>query len=110
MGPKITVDCATMANKGLELIEAHCLFGLRTEQCQTVLHAQSIVHCLVEFIDGSLLAQLCPPSMTFPIQHALLYPDRAPATPRCPWTGFSPSISAPWTRPATPACGWRARR
>jgi 1-deoxy-D-xylulose-5-phosphate reductoisomerase len=80
MGPKITVDCATMANKGLELIEAHCLFGLRTEQCQTVLHAQSIVHCLVEFIDGSLLAQLCPPSMTFPIQHALLYPDRAPAS------------------------------
>jgi 1-deoxy-D-xylulose-5-phosphate reductoisomerase len=79
MGPKITVDCATMANKGLELIEAQCLFGLRSEQCQAVLHTQSIVHCLVEFIDGPILAQLCPPSMIFPIQHALLYPDRAPS-------------------------------
>ena len=79
MGPKITVDSATLANKGLELIEAQWLFGLRAEQCQTVLHAQSIVHCLVEFTDGSLLAQLSPPSMTFPIQHVLLYPDRAPA-------------------------------
>lgn len=77
MGPKITVDSATLANKGLELIEAQCLFDLKAEQCQAVLHAQSTVHCLVEFTDGSLLAQLCPPSMTFPIQHALLYPDRA---------------------------------
>lgn len=77
MGPKITVDSATLANKGLELIEAQCLFGLRAEQCQAVLHTQSVVHALVEFTDGSMLAQLCPPSMTFPIQHALLYPDRA---------------------------------
>ena len=77
MGPKITVDSATLANKGLELIEAQCLFGLRAEQCQAVIHLQSTVHCLVEFNDGSLLAQLCPPSMTFPIQHALLYPERA---------------------------------
>ncbi len=79
MGPKITVDSATLANKGLELIEAQWLFGLRAEQCQAVLHTQSIAHCLVEFTDGSMLAQLCPPSMTFPIQHALLWPDRAPA-------------------------------
>jgi 1-deoxy-D-xylulose-5-phosphate reductoisomerase len=78
MGPKITVDSATLANKGLELIEAQCLFGLRPEQCHAVLHPQSIVHSLVEFTDGALLAQLCPPSMTFPIQHALLYPQRAP--------------------------------
>jgi 1-deoxy-D-xylulose-5-phosphate reductoisomerase len=77
MGPKITVDSATLANKGLELIEAQCLFGLRADQCHAVLHAQSIVHALVEFTDGSMLAQLCPPSMTFPIQHALLYPERA---------------------------------
>ncbi len=77
MGPKITVDSATLANKGLELIEAQWLFGLRAEQCDAVLHAQSIVHCLVEFTDGSMLTQLCPPSMTFPIQHALLYPARA---------------------------------
>src|SRR6478609_3400658 len=78
MGPKITVDSATLANKGLELIEAQWLFGLQPDQCQAVLHLQSIVHCLVEFRDGSLLAQLSPPSMTFPIQHALFYPERAP--------------------------------
>ena len=78
MGPKITVDSATLANKGLELIEAQWLFGLRPEQCTAVLHPQSIVHCLVEFTDGAVLAQLSPPSMTFPIQHALLYPARAP--------------------------------
>lgn len=78
MGPKITVDSATLANKGLELIEAQCLFGLKPAQCTAVLHPQSIVHCLVEFVDGAMIAQLCPPSMTFPIQHALLHPERAP--------------------------------
>ncbi len=78
MGPKITVDCATLANKGLELIEAQALFGLRADQCTAVLHPQSMVHCLVEFTDGAMLAQLSPPSMTFPIQYALLHPDRAP--------------------------------
>ncbi len=78
MGPKITVDSATLANKGLELIEAQWLFNLRADQCTAVIHPQSIVHCLVEFTDGALLAQLCPPSMTFPIQHALLHPHRAP--------------------------------
>jgi 1-deoxy-D-xylulose-5-phosphate reductoisomerase len=80
MGPKITVDSATLANKGLELIEARWLFGLRPEQCHAVIHPQSIVHAVVEFNDGSMLAQLCPPSMTFPIQHALLHPARAPGT------------------------------
>jgi 1-deoxy-D-xylulose-5-phosphate reductoisomerase len=78
MGPKITVDSATLANKGLELIEAQWLFGLQPAQCSAVLHPQSIVHCLVEFADGAMLAQLSPPSMTFPIQHALLHPARAP--------------------------------
>ncbi|MCS6242917.1 MAG: 1-deoxy-D-xylulose-5-phosphate reductoisomerase [Opitutus sp.] len=78
MGPKITVDSATLANKGLELIEAQQLFGLRPEQCHAVIHPQSIVHALVGFNDGSMIAQLCPPSMTFPIQHALLHPKRAP--------------------------------
>jgi 1-deoxy-D-xylulose-5-phosphate reductoisomerase len=77
MGPKITVDSATLANKGLELIEAQWLFGLKPAQCTAVLHPQSIVHCLVEFNDGAMLAQLTPPSMTFPIQHALLHPERA---------------------------------
>jgi 1-deoxy-D-xylulose-5-phosphate reductoisomerase len=77
MGPKVTVDSATLANKGLELIEAKWLFGLRPQQCSALLHRQSIVHCLVEFNDGAMLAQLSPPSMTFPIQHALLHPERA---------------------------------
>ncbi len=80
MGPKITVDSATLANKGLELIEARWLFNLRPEQCQAVLHAQSLAHCLVEFTDGAMLSHLCPPSMTFPIQHALLHPLRPPST------------------------------
>ena len=77
MGPKITVDSATMANKGLELIEAHWLFELASEKLEVVIHPQSIVHSFVQFIDGSILAQLSPPSMTFAIQHCLLYPDRA---------------------------------
>ncbi|CAI8327656.1 MAG: 1-deoxy-D-xylulose 5-phosphate reductoisomerase [Opitutia bacterium UBA7350] len=79
MGHKISVDSATMANKGLELIEAHWLFGLPPEQLQVVIHPQSIAHSFVQFIDGSILAQMSPPSMTFPIQHCLLYPERAPA-------------------------------
>jgi len=78
MGPKVTIDSATLANKGLELMEAQWLFGLQPDQCQAVLHPQSIVHCLVEFADGTMLAQLAPPSMAFPIQYALLHPERAP--------------------------------
>jgi len=77
MGRKVTVDSATLANKGLELIEAQWLFNLRPEQLTAVIHPQSLVHCLVEFNDGAMLAQLAPSSMTFPIQHALLYPERA---------------------------------
>lgn len=79
MGKKISVDSATMANKGLELIEAHWLFGIPAERLKVVIHPQSIVHSFVQLIDGSILAQMCPPSMTFPIQHCLLYPERAPA-------------------------------
>lgn len=78
MGRKITVDSATLANKGLELIEAQWLFGLSPAQCQAVIHPQSIVHCFVEFTDGSFLAQLSPPTMTFAIQHCLFHPERAP--------------------------------
>ncbi len=82
MGAKITVDCATMANKGLELMEAMWLFDVKPAQLETVIHPQSIVHSLVEFVDGSTLAQLSPPSMTFSIQHALLYPRRIPGVHR----------------------------
>ncbi len=80
MGPKITVDSATMANKGLELIEARWLFDLAPERLGVVIHPQSIVHALVELTDGTLQAQLSPPSMAYPIQDALLHPDR----PACP--------------------------
>ncbi len=78
MGPKITVDSATMANKGLELIEARWLFDLHPDQCQAMLHRGSLAHCIVEFTDGAMLTHLCPPSMTFPIQYALLDPVRLP--------------------------------
>ncbi len=77
MGPKVTIDSATMANKGLEMIEASWLFGMAPEQVDVVIHAQSIVHSLVECLDGCVIAQLSPPDMTFAIQHTLLYPDRA---------------------------------
>lgn len=76
MGPKITVDSATMMNKALEIIEARWLFGLRPDQIEVVIHPQSIVHSMVEFRDGSVLAQLSPPDMRLPIQYALTYPER----------------------------------
>ena len=76
MGPKITIDSATMMNKALEIVEARWLFDLAPEQIDVVLHRQSIVHSLVEFIDGSIIAQLSPPDMKLPIQYALTYPER----------------------------------
>jgi 1-deoxy-D-xylulose-5-phosphate reductoisomerase len=79
MGQKITIDSATMMNKGLEVIEAHYLFSLPPDRIQVVIHPQSVVHSLVEFIDGSLKAQLSMPDMRIPIQYALTYPDRQPA-------------------------------
>ncbi|MBC8646302.1 MAG: 1-deoxy-D-xylulose-5-phosphate reductoisomerase, partial [Thermoanaerobaculia bacterium] len=79
MGPKISVDSATMMNKGLEIIEAHFLFGLPSEAIDVVIHPQSAVHSLVEFVDGSLVAQLAKNDMKLPILYALAYPDRVPA-------------------------------
>jgi 1-deoxy-D-xylulose-5-phosphate reductoisomerase len=76
MGPKITVDSATMMNKALEIIEARWLFDLPPNQIDVVIHPQSIVHSLVEFKDGSVLAQLSPPDMKLPIQFALTWPER----------------------------------
>jgi 1-deoxy-D-xylulose-5-phosphate reductoisomerase len=78
MGPKITVDSATMMNKALEIIEARWLFDLAPQQIDVVVHPQSIVHSLVEFVDGSVIAQLSPPDMKLPIQYALHYPRRRP--------------------------------
>ena len=76
MGRKISVDSATMMNKGLELIEAHYLFGLPEERIDIVVHPQSVIHSLVEYLDGSVLAQLGNPDMRTPIAHALAYPSR----------------------------------
>ncbi|HID10441.1 MAG TPA: 1-deoxy-D-xylulose-5-phosphate reductoisomerase [Candidatus Latescibacteria bacterium] len=78
MGQKVTVDSATMMNKGLEVIEAHWLFGIPVERIEVVVHPQSVVHSLVEFRDGSLIAQLGWPDMRLPIQYALTYPERLP--------------------------------
>jgi 1-deoxy-D-xylulose-5-phosphate reductoisomerase len=76
MGAKISVDSATLMNKGLELIEAHYLFGLPSERIEVVIHPQSTVHSLVEFVDGSVLAQLGAPDMRIPIAYALAWPGR----------------------------------
>ena len=78
MGPKVTIDSATMMNKGLEIIEARWLFGLSADQIRVVVHRQSIVHSLVEFVDGSFLAQLGLPDMRIPIAYCLAYPERLP--------------------------------
>ena len=78
MGRKITVDSATLMNKGLEVIEAHWLFGLPAQKIDVVIHPQSIIHSMVEFIDGSVKAQLGIPDMKLPIQYALTFPDRFP--------------------------------
>jgi 1-deoxy-D-xylulose-5-phosphate reductoisomerase len=78
MGRKITVDSATLANKALEVIEAHYLFGLPYDRIEVVVHPQSIVHSLVEFVDGSVLAQLGVPTMELPVLYALTYPERVP--------------------------------
>ena len=81
MGRKITIDSATLMNKALEIIEAHHLFGLGADEIEVVLHPESTVHSVVEFVDGSCLAQLGPPDIRTPIQYALTYPERRPS----PW-------------------------
>ena len=88
MGQKITIDSSTLMNKGLEVIEAHWLFGVTPEQVDVLIHPQSIVHSLVEFVDGSLLAQLSATDMRLPIQYALSYPAR--------WESPVPGID--WSR------------
>lgn len=80
MGNKITIDSATMMNKGLEVIEARWLFGLRKDQIDVIIHPQSIIHSMVEFVDGSIKAQLGIPDMKLPIQYALSYPERFPVS------------------------------
>jgi len=79
MGPRITIDSATLVNKGFEVMEAHWLFGMSLNQIDVVIHPQSTIHSMVEFVDGSVIAQLGPTDMRLPIQYALTYPERAPA-------------------------------
>ena len=79
MGPKITIDSATLMNKGFEVIEAHWFLGLAVSQIDVLIHPQSIVHCLIEFTDGALMAHLSTPDMRLPIQQALTHPERLPA-------------------------------
>ena len=86
MGQKITIDSATMMNKALEIIEARWLFDLPSEKIGVAIHPQSIIHSMVEFVDGSVMAQLSPPDMKLPIQYALTYPDRLPGpSPKLDW-------------------------
>ncbi len=84
MGAKITVDCSTLMNKGLEMIEARFLFDIEPERIEAVIHPQSLVHSCVEFVDGSVLAQLAEPDMALPIQYALTFPKRLPG-PSAPY-------------------------
>jgi 1-deoxy-D-xylulose-5-phosphate reductoisomerase len=91
MGPLVTINSATLVNKGLEVIEAHLLFGIPYDRIDVVVHPTSVVHSMVEFVDGSTLAQASPPTMSIPIALALAWPDRVPDT--------APPVD--WTRPNT---------
>ena len=94
MGRKITIDSATLANKALEVIEAHFLFGLSYDRIDVVVHPQSVVHSFVEFVDGSVLAQLSAPTMELPVLYALTHPERVPDTGVRP---FDPVACSPLT-------------
>ncbi len=91
MGPVVTINSATLVNKGLEVIEAHLLFGIPFDRIEVVVHPTSVVHSMVEFADGSTLAQASPPTMLIPIALGLAWPDRVPGT--------APAVD--WTRPQT---------
>jgi 1-deoxy-D-xylulose-5-phosphate reductoisomerase len=106
MGPKVTIDSATMMNKALEMIEAKWLFGLDADQITVMIHPQSIVHSCVEFVDGSVVAQLSPPDMKLPIQYALTWPERWEGTsPRMDWSSTHKLEFAPPDQEAFPALG-----
>jgi 1-deoxy-D-xylulose-5-phosphate reductoisomerase len=97
MGPKISIDSATLMNKALEVIEARWLFGLAPEQIEVVVHPESIVHSMVEFVDGSVVAQLSPPDMRLPVQFALTYPERT-AGP-CPMLDLTKAMALTFEPP-----------
>ncbi|MHB1132268.1 MAG: 1-deoxy-D-xylulose-5-phosphate reductoisomerase [Chloroflexota bacterium] len=104
MGPRVTIDSATLVNKGLEVIEAHWLFGMPYERLDVVVHRESIVHSLVEFKDGAMKAQLGAPDMRLPIQYALSYPSRWPGPwPRLDLAGLRQLTFAPVDHDRFPA-------
>lgn len=102
MGPRITIDSATLVNKGFEVIEAHHLFGVPYDRIGVVVHPQSIVHSLVEFVDGSMKAQIGTPDMRIPIQYAITYPDRVSGGPPFDLAGTTLTFHEP-DREAFPA-------
>jgi 1-deoxy-D-xylulose-5-phosphate reductoisomerase len=104
MGPVITINSANLVNKGLEVIEAHLLYGLPMSRIEVVVHPQSIVHSMVEFVDGSTMVQASPPDMRLPIALALTWPDRIPdVAPSCDWTTASSWEFEPLDNEAFPA-------
>jgi 1-deoxy-D-xylulose-5-phosphate reductoisomerase len=106
MGPVITVNSATLVNKGLEVIEAHLLFGIDFDRIEVVVHRQSVIHSMVEFTDGSTIAQASPPDMRIPIALALGWPDRVPAAaPAVDWTTAHTWTFEPLDEAAFPAVG-----
>jgi 1-deoxy-D-xylulose-5-phosphate reductoisomerase len=106
MGPVVTINSATLVNKGLELIEAHLLFGVPVEDIVVVVHPQSVVHSMVEFVDGSTLAQASPPDMRLPIALGLAWPDRVPGAARpCAWDRATAWTFEPVDHEAFPAVG-----
>jgi 1-deoxy-D-xylulose-5-phosphate reductoisomerase len=109
MGAKITIDSSTLMNKGLEVIEARELFGVDFDRIDVVVHPQSIVHSMVEFVDGATIAQLSEPDMRLPIGLALSAPDRLPeAFGAIDWTTVGSSRSRPRTSTPSRACAWRS--
>jgi 1-deoxy-D-xylulose-5-phosphate reductoisomerase len=106
MGPVITINSATLMNKGLELIEAHLLFDVPVEDITVVVHPQSVVHSMVEFADGATIAQASPPDMRLPIALGLSWPDRLPdVAPGCDWTAPTAWTFEPLDEEAFPAVG-----
>ncbi len=106
MGPVVTINSATLMNKGLEVIEAHLLFGIEYDRIDVVVHPQSVVHSMVEFADGSTLAQASPPDMRLPIALAIGWPHRiADAAPGCDWTRATEWTFEPLDEVAFPAVG-----
>jgi 1-deoxy-D-xylulose-5-phosphate reductoisomerase len=104
MGPVVTINSATLMNKGLELIEAHLLFDMPLDRIDVVVHPQSIVHSMVEFVDGSTIAQASPPDMRLPIALGIGWPDRVPgAAPACDWTRAASWDFLPLDEQAFPA-------